>query len=275
MNAFLIIFGLKKKTSPWGITYDSITKQPLDPAYVILKDMQGRVIDSAITDIDGRYGFLVKPGNYQIMVKKTNYVFPSKKLIGKTKDEIYSDLYFGELVEVKEKDETINKNIPLDPLKFDWNEFAKKDKTIMKFYSRWSLVLNRIFEFLFVAGFSMAILAFVFNPTAYNTTILIMYLILSLLRTLGLKSKTVGYIIDRINGAPLSFAVLKVISPSNNIEVSHKITDAHGRYYCLVPKGIYYVTIDKKNQDGSYALVYISSIVDAQKSGIIKETFKV
>jgi hypothetical protein len=56
------LFGLKKKAPPWGVVYDSVTKRPLDPAYVVLKNLQGKQIASAITDLDGRYGFLVEPG---------------------------------------------------------------------------------------------------------------------------------------------------------------------------------------------------------------------
>jgi hypothetical protein len=44
---------------------------------------------------------------------------------------------------------------------------------------------------------------------------------------------------------------------------------------CLVPKGKYYVKIEKKNDDGSYSLIYTSNIVSAVKDGIIKKKFVV
>lgn len=270
----LIFFGIRKKALPWGVAYDSVTKQPLDPAYVILKDQQGKEITHAITDLDGRYGFSVQSGTYFIEAKKTNYEFPSKKAIGKAEDEIYNDLYFGGPIETKGKEETITKNIPLDPMKFDWNEFAKKDKKIMKFFSRWSIISKRVFDFLFAIGFVFSIAAFYIKPGAYNTIILIIYLALLLLRLLGLKSKSNGYIIDKMTGQPLSFAVLKIVT-AENVEIGRKIADAWGRYYCLVPKGKYHVIIDKKNEDGSYSSVYLSPIIDASRNGIIKKKFEV
>src|SRR6185295_3255558 len=99
---------------------------PLDPVIVLLRDLKGNDVASAVTDIDGRYGFFVKPGKYQLLAKKTNYFFPSLKLNEKKDDEIYTNLYFGETIEITKPGQIIDKNIPLDPIDFDWNEFAKR-----------------------------------------------------------------------------------------------------------------------------------------------------
>lgn len=268
------VLGLKKRIKPWGVVYDSVTKQPLDPAYVVLSDIKGKKVLSAITDIDGRYGFLAAPGTYQISVSKTNYVFPSKKLLGRPADELYNDLYFGQTIEIKQDGQTITKNIPMDPLKFDWNEFAKRDKKLMKFYSRLDVIMRQIFDLFFVVGFAVAIVAYFSAPYPYNLIILIIYLLLLFLRLIGIKPKAYGRISSEASKDPLSFAVLRVLMPGSNIEVTHKIADKYGRYYCLVPKGKYCVKIEKKNNDGSYSEVFTSQTVDAS-SGIIKNNFKV
>lgn len=285
MEIFLFIFrlsgilltslGLKRRIKPWGVVYDSVTKQPLDPAYVVLNDPQGKVISSAITDIDGRYGFLEPSGTYQISVNKTNYVFPSQKLAGKINDELYNDLYFGENIDIEQGGETITKNIPMDPLRFDWNEFAKRDKKLMNFYSRADIALRRIFDLFFIVGFVVAIIAYFAAPYPYNLIILTVYLILLLLRTIGVKPKAYGRIFSSANGNPVSFAILRIVMPDSNVEVAHKVADKYGRYYCLVPKGKYFIKIEKKNDDGSYSLVYTSSVIDASKKGIIKNTFRI
>jgi len=271
----LLAFGIKRKANPWGVVYDSVTKQPIDPAYVTLKNVATGKTYSAITDIDGRYGFLAEPGIYIIVANKTNYSFPSQKLAGKIKDELYDNLYFGSQIEIKKQGDVIINNIPLDPVKFDWNEFAKKDKALMKFYSRWDLVLRRISNTLFVIGFAVAIVAFFVSPYPYNTVVLGLYLFLLLLRVLGIKPNSLGYITDKATNAPLSFAIVRIMLPDSNIEISHKIADKYGRYYCLIPKGRYYVKIETKNSDESYSLVYTSPIIDASKSGIIKTSFKI
>lgn len=275
MSFLFSLFGLKKRASPWGVVYDSVTKRPLDPAYVVLKNLQGQEVSSAITDLDGRYGFLVEPGVYQMQANKTNYSFPSQKLAGRTKDELYTDLYFGENIEIKKSGEVIIKNIPLDPVKFDWNEFAKKSKNLMRFYSKWDIMLRKIYDYFFVVGFIVAIIAYIFAPHPYNTIIMILYLILLLLRVLGLKPKAYGYIIDKMTSNPLSYAIIRIVMPDTGMEITSKPADQYGRYYCLVPPGRYYVKIEKKNEDGIYSLSYTSPVIDASKKGIIKEGFKI
>ena len=275
LGIFLIALGLKKRVTPWGVVYDSVTKQPIDPAYVVLKDLQGKTISSAITDLDGRYGFLKPAGVYQMSVNKTNYAFPSQKLLGKTSDELYDDLYFGQNFELKKDGQAIIKNIPMDPLRFDWNEFAKKDKRLMKFYSRIDIILRQIFDLFFVVGFVVALVAYFAAPYPYNLIILIIYLALLFLRIIGVKPKTYGRILDFVNGDPLSFAVLRVITPDTNIEIAHKVADKYGRYYCLVPKGKYFIKIEKKDSDGSYSTAFVSPAIDASKTGIIKNNFRI
>ncbi|MBX4201008.1 carboxypeptidase-like regulatory domain-containing protein [Candidatus Parcubacteria bacterium] len=273
-NLLLFALGLKKRNRPWGVVYDSITKQPLDPAYVVLTDMQTKKTYSAITDMDGRYGFLVKPGMYSITANKTNYAFPSQKLTGKTNDELYDSLYAGQVIEIKQEGEVIARNIPLDPLKFDWNEFAKKDKSLLRFHSKWDLLIRKITDNFFVIGFIIAVVAFLAAPYPYNTIIIILYLILSLLRVLGIKPKSFGHIYEKATGTPLSFAVVRVMMPNSSVQIAQKVADAYGKYYCLVPKGQYTVVIEKKNSDESYTQVYKSDVINAN-SGIIKRRFNV
>ena len=268
-------FGLKKKILPWGVVYDSVTKQPIDPAYVVLKDSNGKEISSAITDLDGRYGFLVEPGIYQMQANKTNYIFPSQKFGGKTEDELYGNLYFGGNIEIKNSGDVITKNIPMDAVNFDWNEFAKKNKNLMTFYSKWDYSIRKISDLFFAMGFVVAILAYIFAPYPYNTIIMFTYLLFLLLRAFGLKLKAYGYVSDKLTGAPLSFAIIRVLMSDSNREVALKPADKYGRYYCLVPAGKYYVKIDKKNGDGSYSSVYTSAVIDVSKKGIIKEKFSV
>ena len=275
LGLILSYLGLRKRRS-WGTVYDSVTKQPIDPAYVEIKKSQGQNdVASAITDIDGRYGFLVAQGVYEIVANKTNYLFPSQKLAGKTRDELYDNLYFGGPIEVAKKDDVIYKNIPLDPIGFDWNEFEKKQKNLMKFYSRWDIIFRRASDFFYVIGFIIAIIAFLAAPHPYNIIIIGLYLLLLIFRVLGLKPRPFGYIIDKATGLPLSFSIIRIFYPDNNRELGFKVADKYGRYYCLVPKGQYYIKIEKKNDDGSYSSVYTSGIIDASKKGIIKEKFKI
>lgn len=273
-SLFLSAIGLRKKSRPWGTVYDSVTKQPLDPAYVVLQDKENREIATAITDLDGRFGFLVPVGAYKIYVRKNNYSFPSKKLFGKESDELYENLYFGEYLDFK-KDKLIIKNIPMDPEKFDWNEFTKRNKKLLKFNSPYAHLFAKISNILFYFGFGLAFLLLVINGfNFYNVAIMILYLTLFSLRMFGVKPKSYGTITEHATGFPLSFAVIRVFAKSSKKEIFHRVSDKYGHYYCLLPKGEYYVTIEKKNNNESYSNIYTSEVFIVKK-GILNKDFRV
>jgi hypothetical protein len=196
-------------------------------------------------------------------------------LAGKTKDELYDNLYFGSHINVKELGEVIVKNIPLDPINFDWNEFAKKNKKLTKFYSRWDSIWRKASDSVFYLGLVLAIISFIFAPFLYNTIVFILYVIMLVLRAFGLKPRTQGTIIDKETGIPAAFAIIRVMMFGTDVEIISRSADRYGRYYCLVPPGQYYVKIEKKNRDGSYSLAYTSPIIDVTKKGIIKDRFEI
>ncbi len=267
-------FGLKKRNRPWGTVYDSVTKQPLDPAYVVLQDLQGNEVNTAITDLDGRYGFLLFPGKYTIVANKTNYIFPSKKLAGKVQDELYGDLYFGEQLDVASDGAIITKNIPLDPEHFDWNEFAKGNQKLMLFYSRRDKIMKKISSISFSVGLVVAVIALLAAPQPYNMGIFGLYCVLLVVKMFGVKQKAHGSVVEKSTGLPLAFAIVRVFSIDLNRELFSRVTDKFGRYYCLVPKGKYTISIEKKNADESYTPVYTSPTIDAEK-GVISEVVSV
>lgn len=273
-SLLLLALGIKKRNKPWGTVYDSVTKQPLDPAYVVLQDLNGNEVATSITDLDGRYGFLVPAGQYRIIANKTNYEFPSKKLNGQNRDQIYNDLYFDEIITVAEDGSVITKNIPMDPLRFDWNEFTKNKQHLMKFFSRRNLWISRIANILFILGFALSLIAMVVSPVAYNIIIFAVYIILFILRKTVLKPRPHGYVIRKETKEPLSFAVVRLFFIGSDQEVIHKITDKTGRYYCLVANGVYYAKIENKNSDQSYSLVHQSGPIEVKK-GYLNKRFEI
>ncbi|HUC88722.1 MAG TPA: carboxypeptidase-like regulatory domain-containing protein [Candidatus Paceibacterota bacterium] len=265
--------GFKKRNRPWGTVYDSVTKQPLDPAYVVLEDLNGNEVATSITDLDGRYGFLVAPGQYKMIANKTNYNFPSKNMAGKANDEIYQDLYSNEVIDLVAGG-VITKNIPMDPINFDWNEFAKKEQSLMKFYSKKDVWLARVSNILFIFGFSVTAIAMLAAPKTYNIATFAVYVALFVLKHTVLKPRPFGNVKYKGTDRPLSFAVMRIFSVGAEHEITHKITDKNGKYYCLVPNGLYYVKIENKNPDASYSLIYTSENIEV-KGGYINKMFEV
>ena len=271
-SLLLIAFGLKKRIRPWGTVYDSVTKQPLDPAYVVLYDKDGNEVATSITDLDGRYGFIVGPGVYRMKAQKTNYTFPSLVLSRHTRDEIYLDLYFGNYFEVKDESTLIARNIPLDPEKFDWNEFVKREQKLMKFYSKRDRVLTRIADIFFGIGFTSSIIALLVSPVLYNIGIFALYVVLLVIKETGFRPKKLGSVTDKVSGNPLSYGVVRIFSKSLNTQLMTRVLDKKGHYYALVPNGTYYVSIDRKNSDQTYTTVATSEAFEVNE-GVINRHF--
>ncbi len=272
-SLFLYSLGLKKRNYPWGTVYDSVTKQPLDPAYVMLSDINGKEVATSITDIDGQYGFLVEPGTYMLSVKKTNYKYPSSKLSTKMSDELYNNLYFGERVEIKENGEIITKNIPLDPENFDWSEFAKREQSLAKFYHAKDVFLGRMSDLLFFVGFIVSSITLINVVGPFNLIIFCSYVILLILRKFKISIHKRGKVVYGVFDRPLAFGILRVYSMSG-MEITHRVLDKKGNYYCSVFNGIYTVSIEKKNEDESYDIVYRSEQIKV-KNGVLKKDFKI
>lgn len=266
--------GIKKRKLPWGTVYDSVTKEPLDPAYVVLMDENENSLKESITDLDGRYGFFVPPAKFKIVANKTNYTFPSKRLAGKSSDFLYTNLYFGENLNPLEfPTGIINKNIPMDRENFDWNEFTKQEKQLTKFYSKRDKILRRVSGISFIVGSAISVVALLVAPEPYNIATVCVYTAVALLKKFSIGHKTTGSIKDQ-NGDTIPYAVVKVFG-IDGTELMKKVADNLGRYYCLVPKGEeYIVTIEKKISEEEYVEVYKSEPIRA-KNGIINQDFSI
>jgi hypothetical protein len=278
-NSILIALGWKERKKPWGVVYDSVTKQPIDPAYVVLMDMQGNEIATAITDMNGRYGFAVDPGTYRIVVNKTNYQFPSTKLAGKTDDGLYDELYFGGDVVVSKQGEIITKNIPLDALAFDWNEYTKAHHGTytmkLAFYRTADIVLYHLSRILFMLGFAYSIYAFLFSPIVFNAIILALYISMAFVQMFAPGFHKKGSVLGKQDKKPLPFSVVRIISAVTSQEVAHKVADRVGNYYGLIQNGLYTFTVDTKKQfEEGYDKHPVDKYVKVKK-GYLKETFKV
>lgn len=270
-GSMLLTVALYRRKRPWGVVYDSQTKEPLDPAYVSVVDTEsGKEVYNQITDIDGRYGFFLKKGTYQIIVNKTNYLFPSKLLAGQMRDSIYENLYFGETFSVTGEEKVITLNVPMDRLATDWNQDEKRRKNLLHYFTRNHALWDALFNLLFIAGFIASIIITFISPVWWNILMVALYVIIVILQSFGFGPIKTGKV--TMSGAPLQYAIVRVFSAAANHEIAHRVTDEEGRYYVLVPRSDVYVTIETKNPDGTLNKVYTSPVFHASK-GVLSESY--
>jgi len=98
---------IKKHALPWGTVSDSVTGNPIDLVLVRLMSVKDkRVIETKVTDREGRFGFIVPTGKYSVFVAKEGFKFPSVKS---------KQGYKGEEIEIKSDSEGVIKiDVPLD-----------------------------------------------------------------------------------------------------------------------------------------------------------------
>ncbi len=263
------IFGLitwQKRRRPWGVVYDSVTKEPLDPAYVQLFTMDKKVQQEAITDLDGRYGFLAPEGRYSLTVNKSNYIFPStyRPLMGE--DVLYSNLYYGEEFTVVD---TVVHDIPMDPAGRDWNQEEKMRTNQTHFFRPLDVTIISLLDTVFYLGLVALCIQFFFAQSVVTGLLLSGYGVLLYLRIKGGKPVLFGVLTK--NEKPLAFAIIRILK--SGYEVAHKVADGYGRYAVLVAPGKYTVQIDERLSQDTYQTVYAQDV--SATSGIINKSLSI
>jgi hypothetical protein len=216
-------------------------------------------VATAITDLDGRFGIIVPQGTYTIIVEKTNYVFPSTRLVGRATDGYYTGLYFGSQFEVTTSERSLAFAIPLDPTGSDWNQLEKK--RIHRKPNDYKEVRYGAILYYAIAGILIGTRAFVVRDSLSLKLILGYALVLAIGSIYAVLKPAAYYhsvIFDKQTREPLGFARIKVFNNSTHIQVATKITSLNGQFVCLVPNGTYYITVERRQSDGQYDLVYTS-----------------
>jgi hypothetical protein len=235
----VLIFG-KRKREGWGIVYNCLDKLPIDLAVVRLIDAKThKVIQSRVTDKQGRYLFVVEPGEYQLEVVKSGYVFPSKLMAEVRADGRLADIYHGEHVAVTQEEINITPNVPLDPI--------GEAKTIKRIVREKRLrVFQHIVSF---SGIMLTAVSLYISPTWYIGAFLAVHIGLYTLFIRQLKPKTPkgwGIVYDKDEKKPIGKTVARLFSKEFNRLVSSQLTDKNGRYAFLVGPSDYYVLYEKE-----------------------------
>ena len=228
------ILGFRRKPKPWGIVYDSMTKRPLSFARVEILNEQSRKLQSAVTDVNGRYGFLIseKLSNIQLQAHLTKYDFPSKKEPSVVEQKLYPNIYQGGPTDASGG--LANFDLPMDP----------RDKTITRnfYFGITSVKLNNLLSLaanvLFVLGSVLGVANAIANPRATSFVILAIIFFTFVLRTSGFKLKPFGLTKDRETSQILPFGLVALHSQGGE-RMNFTVSDDSGRYFLLAPKGNY------------------------------------
>jgi DNA-binding beta-propeller fold protein YncE len=243
-QSFLIFFGFKPKPNYWGTVYDSQNKQPLDPAVVELVDADSqKIVGTAITDLLGRFGFLIKQGNFLLRSKKTHYEFPSKKITGPS-DGIYQNLYHGETLVIDSQTQVLSPNIPMDPLAFDWNQQDKQ--RLVKFHPRLETFLNRSLSAVFWLGCALSLYEIYLYRDLKTTLLFVLFIVIGLLSYFWPKQRLWGQVRSSTqsnSGLLIELCPMAV----QNVVMAKATTSSEGVFFLKANPGKYLLRIIAQN----------------------------
>ncbi|MBT7348797.1 carboxypeptidase regulatory-like domain-containing protein, partial [Candidatus Falkowbacteria bacterium] len=254
----------KKRRKGWGIVYDAASKKPVDLAVVRVYNAETKkLVRTKVTDKAGRYEFILKPGKYYIEVQKKDYKFPCKILDKVTTDGHFEDVYYGEVIEVQERD-AVSMPIALDPIKL-----AQKGEKVMKLF--WFKKTQTLFTLIAPVA---AIVSFIINPTLKFGLLIVgqvaLYFLFSRLAK-GDKPKSWGIVRDLENKKTLSRTIVRVFETKFNKLLDTQVTDGKGRYAFLVGNQEYYVTAEKPGYYQKRSEVFN---LEKEETGYLTEDFK-
>ncbi|MFB6181333.1 MAG: carboxypeptidase-like regulatory domain-containing protein [Candidatus Magasanikbacteria bacterium] len=236
----LLLLG-RRKREDWGVVYNSLTRSTIDLAVVRLVDFESdEVVQSRVTDAEGRYIFFAKPGKYRIKVEKEQFDFPTENLSDVDEDGPYTDIYHGEPIRVEEEDTAVAPNIPLDPV-----EAEEKTPSRIK----WDKIKKTAQKYLARLGIIAGVISMIINPTWLIGILLAAQIgIYYLFRRLGTtpEPENWGIIKEEDTESPVGEATVRLFTKDRNKLVSTQQTDENGRYAFLAGPKDYYVRVDKE-----------------------------
>lgn len=149
----------------------------------------------------------------------------------------------------------------MDPIGFDWNEFVKNKSKFVKYHSRREQLRLRIFNTLYVLGFSTACITLIVSPAWFNVGVVAVYcgIFVSTLYWRG-RHKVVS-VRNSQTGEPVPFAIIRFSIPGVADTVSKVVSDELGRFYQLLRPGDYKVSVEELQGDGSYKKVFTSEVI--------------
>ncbi len=257
--SILSFLGLRKKGNPYGVVYNSITKEPINKAIIRIYNSEGKLVRTDVTNIYGIFTADLEPGKYRIEVHAPGFKFPSTLLNNTTSDNPYQNLYYGDLTEINKEDPEFS--IPLDPIKV-----AKYKSTIVKIRSTIGKIIKFISPILLLIGITSTLFTLLKYNDFYSKLLMILYIPSLILSIHALFSKVKKYgIIQDSKKHPLEKVEIGLRELNYDKIIGKRATDENGLYRFIVSPGKYELVI----LDNNYSSTNDLTISDKQR--IIKK----
>ncbi len=252
----LMFLGLRRR-EVWGEVYETENKLPVDLAIVRLTDaVSGKVVQTRVTDMHGRYLFSPKAGTYRIDVVKDGFSFPSHLLKNTPADGRHTDLYYGGPIITSTDGEPIARNIALD------REGAKHSRRFRSF----TQPVRALQQGMAMAGAVATSVSFVATPNIKTFGYILLHVGLGIVFFRYAKPKIpkrMGVVVDAQTKQPLAHTIVRLYNESLKKLVDTKITNEKGEYVFLVGGGSYRIIAEKPGYRSSTTPIVLPESAEA------------
>ncbi len=218
------IFDRNRRKTGWGVVFTYTNgNRPIPYVEVSLKDSNtGKIIDRTVTDLEGRYRFIVNEGNYEIIVQHKDYELPEFTENLKSQYEL-TGKYLGGVIHFS-KDRSIPYDIPMrrKSRNISYQKIGDKMKI-------WIKGLSYILNFI---GLILLIISLFIYPTqlAYVVFALNLLVLIILYFVDHLYSKDWGIVYLDNKKNPLDGVFVRLFDTKDKSIFNSVLTDEKGRY---------------------------------------------
>jgi hypothetical protein len=225
-------------------------------ALVRLYDAESmNLVATAVSDIAGKYNFHPKPGSYVLSVTKEGYIFPTQIFAKyglfhrevKVKDHLIQSHYIGQAIQITEENPNLNIEIPIDPVKQEAPFFLKIKLYTKDIIDLMVVGLSFVFVPVLVIGTLISIFTAIILPERRNIFFAILYVVITAIYIISkaIKSGRYGLVFEAKDKKPIPGAMVSLFDEKYDSLKSTAVTDKFGRFSIFVPKGRYYLKIQK------------------------------
>ncbi len=229
----------------WGLVYNSKNSSPIAFAVIrVVSLIDNKIIKTTVSDLDGRYGFILDPGKYRLEVEHQDFKFP---VVDATAFALQNDnqVYRGDEISVSGVT-NVNFNIPMESKEYKKGFSLKKLRKIWLNSGIVKLTQNMYFIYtLFVINILMVIDQFYWLFLASSIYYGI-FVVIHLVAYFRKPSRTWGVVVDSKSNNPIPYAFVKVFNKTNGVLVDSKITDINGRFQFYPANGDYSLLVQAK-----------------------------
>lgn len=229
---------LDRVVEPWGTTFDVVTRQPVDLTLVILETIAGEHVAQMVTDLRGRFAFWVAPGTYRLKIERSHFEFPPRHATVQF-DAAYGFYYDGGNIEITQPT-VLGAPVPLQQTAYDWNH--EKKLTIASGSLNIPLFRQRlIVSHALWTALLVSLVVCIIVPSLMLLAVVGVLIVLMRYRYRWEHFVRPGQLTGNIiPGMRLQVAI---IDPKSNVRIVDTTADSLGRYFVLVPSGIYTVQV--------------------------------